>query len=501
MPDAPIVAGKYRLIAKISEGGMGAVWSAEHLELNCPAAVKLLSSAFADSPETLARFKREAQAAASLRSTNIVQILDFGIDRGAPYIAMELLQGHTLAAHLSLHGRITPREAAIILSQVARAVTWAHGMGIIHRDLKPGNIFLSQDAGETVVKLLDFGIAKPMGFSVSEAPVTLTGTIVGTPQYMSPEQASGRRTVDHRTDIWSFGIVAYECITGRRAFETDTLGGLMLAICSDPLPVPSKVADVPRGFDEWFARCAHRDPERRFLSISEAADVLRFVCGLDVNAFVGVPQLYSEPPSSPYTTPRPPSTVHQENSRSSLTDAPSTITLGQFTKRGVPFPRYLILGLLFVTGAAVAVWLHLGSGNASPTSGLSPTTDLAIASAALVAAEGPREPPSDVKLVNAEAHAPLIVTLPVAGSANRDVEPPFAAEPAPKPFPRHAVQQKGADGRPSVGGRGAHASNEPTPPAVTQGARARQPAAATDPAGQPESTVTVEQVIGLRRRP
>lgn len=257
------------------------VWRAEHVELGTPAAVKLLDPTIAESAEALARFKREAQSAASLRCTNIVQIFDFGVDETLPYIAMELLRGKSLAEKLRTEGRMSPAETAAVLSQVARAAAWAHSRGIVHRDLKPGNIFLSEDADDIVVKLLDFGIAKPVQMDLSETPVTLTGAIMGTPQYMSPEQASGKKVVDHRTDIWSFAIIAFECLTAKHAFRADTLGGLVLAICTEPMPKPSGFADVPAGFDAWFARAAHRELSERFSSITEAADALRFVCGAE----------------------------------------------------------------------------------------------------------------------------------------------------------------------------------------------------------------------------
>ena len=281
MRQGRILAGKYRLVSKLTEGGMGMVWRAEHVELGSPAAVKLLDPTIADSSEALARFKREAQSAASLRCTNIVQIFDFGVDENMPYIAMELLRGKSLAEKLRAERQLSPVDTAAVLSQVARAAAWAHSQGIVHRDLKPGNIFLSEDADDIVVKLLDFGIAKPVHMDLSETPVTLTGAIMGTPQYMSPEQASGKKLVDHRTDIWSFGIIAFECIIGRHAFHADTLGGLVLAICTEPLPKPSDFAQVPPGFDEWFAQAAHRDLDKRFPTITEAADTLRFICGVE----------------------------------------------------------------------------------------------------------------------------------------------------------------------------------------------------------------------------
>ncbi len=414
MPDERVIAGKYRLISKLSEGGMGSVWRAEHLELNCDAAVKLLEPAFAESAEALARFKREAQSAASLRSTNIVQIFDFGLDNGVPYIAMELLRGQSLAERLAKEGRLSPQETGVILTQVAKAVTWAHGMGIVHRDLKPGNIFLSEDAGELLVKLVDFGIAKPLHLELTDAPVTLTGSIMGTPQYMSPEQASGRRTVDHRTDLWSFGIVAFECLTGYHAFSADTLGGLLLAICTDPLPVPSHFAQVPTGFDEWFARCAHRDPGLRFLSIAEAADVLRFVCGLEVSASLAVPQLYSEPPPRPYTalTPARATRLRAYSGASSTTDAPSIVTLAESMLLRKRHQNWLYLGGLLVTALLVAALVRF-NGRSPPTSA-SASLVLPVAASAtqqiIHVAPNPSQPQQALEVVAAQP--PVASTSP-----------------------------------------------------------------------------------------
>jgi serine/threonine-protein kinase len=280
MSEGQIIAEKYRLIERISSGGMGAVWRAEHLELGMPAAVKLIDPALADTEEGLLRFRREAQAAASLRSTNIVQIFDYGVSQGVPYIAMELLRGQSLARRLLERGKLPPAETATILTQVGKAVGWAHNRGVVHRDLKPDNVFLAEDAGETVVKLLDFGIAKQFEVKFDATPTTMTGAMIGTPFYMSPEQAGGKKSVDFRLDIWAFAVIAFECITGKRPFNSDTLGGLVLAICSEPLPKPSSVGEVPAGFDEWFARAAHRDLNQRYSSIREAADDLRRVCSL-----------------------------------------------------------------------------------------------------------------------------------------------------------------------------------------------------------------------------
>jgi eukaryotic-like serine/threonine-protein kinase len=488
MPDVRVIAGKYRLVTKLSEGGMGSVWSAEHLELNCPAAVKLLDRSFADSPEALARFKREAQSAASLRSTNIVQILDFGLDDGVPYIAMELLRGQTLAQRLAEKGLLSPIETATILSQVARAVAWAHDMGIIHRDLKPGNIFLSDDAGQTVVKLLDFGIAKALTNSSMEASMTSTGVIMGTPQYMSPEQASGSKSVDHRTDIWSFGVIAYECVVGKRAFAADTLGSLTLAICSDPLPVPSRVAPVPKGFDEWFARCSHRDPGRRFLSIDEACDILRFVCGLEVHAALSVPKLHSE-------SPPPVAAVGSSNARSgtgSSTDAPSIITLSSSLPRRRRVPKVALFVGLFVTGALLALLFRLGRGSAARAT--------AAPAASAIASVGPpalSQPISDSRLsiLSGADDVPLPQDLQKQPAARVEVAQRSLID---------VAQDRAPSGRPSTtttpSGSSSIAQTAPTPSPTASGAPPHDSATQSGPMTAGSAlTKTVENTFGLKR--
>ncbi|MGE5786906.1 MAG: protein kinase domain-containing protein [Myxococcales bacterium] len=277
--EGKILAGRYRLLRKLGQGGMGAVWRAEHITLGTPVAIKLIDASIADSTDALMRFKREAQSAAELHSTHVVHILDYGVDQLVPYIAMELLEGESLAVHLARVGRLAPPRVAEILSQVGRALSRAHAAGIVHRDLKPENIFLVSEEDEEIVKVLDFGIAKRVNaLSVSGGVKTSTGALLGSPLYMSPEQARGHATVDHRTDIWSLAVIAYQCITGSRPFCADTLGALLFSICSDPMPVPSAVAEVPPGFDAWFARAAARDPAARFSSANEAVAELRRVC-------------------------------------------------------------------------------------------------------------------------------------------------------------------------------------------------------------------------------
>ena len=272
-----ILGDKYRLVRPLSEGGMGSVWLAEHLTLASPVAVKLIAAEVARTPYRLQRFLREARTAAASRGPHVVQILDHGVDEGTPYIVMELLEGESLAQRLARVERLSPRETELVIRQVGRALSRAHETGIVHRDLKPANIFITHNEDDEIVKLFDFGIAKsPVdGLGAALGNQTRTGSILGTPYYMSPEQLEASRRCDHRTDVWAMGVIAFECLIGHVPFTGGGIGGLVLAVCTHPLPVPSQHGPVPDGFDGWFARACARELEQRFSSAREAANELR----------------------------------------------------------------------------------------------------------------------------------------------------------------------------------------------------------------------------------
>ena len=270
-----IIASKYCLLYEIGRGGMGSVWVAEHLTLRSKVAVKLINPSLVASPGALQRFEREARAAARLRSPYVVQVFDYGIDAGSPYLTMELLEGESLAARISRLGRISSLETLLVMEQLGRAVTRAHTEGFVHRDLKPDNVFLVDGDKDFFVKVLDFGIAKALRPTptMKGDPITLSGALLGSPNHMSPEQAEGR-SVDARTDLWSMGVIAFECLTGRLPFQGDSLPALLRSICYDPVPVPSSVRRVPAGFDAWFARAVARNPDERFQTAKELVDAL-----------------------------------------------------------------------------------------------------------------------------------------------------------------------------------------------------------------------------------
>jgi serine/threonine-protein kinase len=283
-----VLAGRYRLDRQLGQGGMGSVWLAEHLMLRSHVAVKLMDPAIAATPEGAERFRREAQAAASLRSTHIVQVLDYGVDEVGPFLVMELLQGETLADRLARHGRLAPERTVSLLVQVARAVGRAHAAKIIHRDLKPDNIFLVREDDQEVVKVLDFGIAK-IAHTQLVGLKTRSGMTMGTLHYMSPEQAEGKSAIDHRSDLWAIAVIACECITGARPFDGETFGEVILKICVRPIPVPSSLAPVPAGFDAWFAKATERDAGARFQSAAEMVDALRDALAADQGAAAHAP--------------------------------------------------------------------------------------------------------------------------------------------------------------------------------------------------------------------
>ncbi|MDF2694216.1 MAG: Serine/threonine protein kinase [Labilithrix sp.] len=264
---------------------MGKVWVARHKGLETEVVVKFLAAS-SDPEDAATRFASEAAAAAAVKSPHVVQMFDHGITPdGLRYIVMELLEGRDLAKHLAEHGPMAPRDVALMVAQIAKALSKAHQAGVIHRDIKPENIFLCDgDVGEMFVKVLDFGIAKREQQATSK---TTTGMVIGTPFYMSPEQILGERPVDARTDIWSLGVVTFEALTGKRPFDGATVGALTLSIHHAKPPPPSAIArSVPAPMDEWFARACARTPEDRFTTAREAGQAILVAAG-DVSAVSG----------------------------------------------------------------------------------------------------------------------------------------------------------------------------------------------------------------------
>ena len=298
MSDAPslagsIIGGKYRVLRLIGSGGMGTVWEGAHVTLGTRVAIKFIKPRFSDQAEARARFEIEARAAAKLNSKHAVHVFDYGVSpEGLPYIVMEFLEGESLSDAIIGRGPLAASEVARIIAQAARALAKAHAAGIVHRDLKPDNIFLARtdepvEGLPYVVKLVDFGIAKmfeeepPEGASSRMGGPTREGTVIGTPNFMAPEQLTVGGAPGPLTDLWSLGACTFAAMTGRLPFEGDVLGDIVLKVCASPMPAPSKInPGVPHGFDAWFARACSRDPARRFQTADELAQALAGVCGM-----------------------------------------------------------------------------------------------------------------------------------------------------------------------------------------------------------------------------
>jgi eukaryotic-like serine/threonine-protein kinase len=283
-----LVGGRYELEALVGKGGIGEVWRARHIALNSRVAIKFLQLASAQKESAQRRFTTEAQLTAQLKTPHAVQVFDFGVtEDGQPYLVMELLEGETLGRRLERLKRLKIEDVVRLLGQAARALHRAHALHIVHRDFKPDNIVIAvDDEGLDQVKVLDFGVAKLVGaldegVELDEAAVsgrpaaapsfTRTGAVLGTPLYMAPEQVRNPSDVDLKADIWAFGVVAFECLTGRPPFLGSSLVELFERIQACDRPSASFIEpSVPPGFDAWFDMACAPDPTRRFMNASIA---------------------------------------------------------------------------------------------------------------------------------------------------------------------------------------------------------------------------------------
>jgi hypothetical protein len=271
-----VVGGKLRVERILGQGGMGVVVVATHLDLDQLVAVKVVHDEIARDPEVVERFLREARACARLRSEHVCKVQDFGrLESGAPYLVMELLDGHDLGSVIEA-ARLPTTVAAEYVLQACVGIAEAHAAGVIHRDLKPKNLFVTQRLDDTpLIKVLDFGIAKAP--TKAEAQLTKTTTVIGSPGYMSPEQLRSARDVDVRSDIWSLGVILYECVAGKLPFASDTLMELAVKIAMDP-PTPLGPEVDPR-YAAIVMRCLEKTADRRFANVGDLAGELASLIG------------------------------------------------------------------------------------------------------------------------------------------------------------------------------------------------------------------------------
>ncbi|MFO0847282.1 MAG: protein kinase [Gemmataceae bacterium] len=280
-PGAPPTAvGEYQILAEVGRGGMGVVYHARHVRLNRQAAVKMILSGRYASPEDQMRFRIEGELLARLRHPNVVEVYETGQHAGRPFLALEWVGGGTLEKLLA-GPPLPPGRAAELAERLAEAVQHAHQNGVIHRDLKPANVLLAEDG---TPKVTDFGLARPL--AADAAGLTATGTVMGTPSYMAPEQARGDRAVGPAADVYALGAVLFALLTGRPPFQGPTPVDVLLAVMEDPPPSASQLRrGLPRDLDTIARRCLEKDPARRYPSAGElAADLRRWRTGRPILA-------------------------------------------------------------------------------------------------------------------------------------------------------------------------------------------------------------------------
>jgi serine/threonine-protein kinase len=299
---------------------MGSVWVARHLQLDVDVAVKFMNPDTAASANARMRFEREAKAAAKLKNTHIVQIIDYGAEDETLYLVMELLVGEDLASRIRRFGQLPLPTVASILGQACKGLTLAHEAGIVHRDLKPANIFVARDGHDEIVKVLDFGIAKAPAAAVS-SDSTRTGSLLGSPNYMSPEQIIDSKLVDWRSDIWALGVIAFECLTGREPFQGAEVGGVLVGVCHGAIPIPSQLAPhLGPEVDRFFQRALARPLEQRFQHAVDFAKALQALAEAEggvartsalpqLAPIPSGPRLNSPPPQAPQAGWSPPPAV------------------------------------------------------------------------------------------------------------------------------------------------------------------------------------------------
>jgi len=272
-----VVAGKYRIERLLGQGGMGAVFVAKHELLHQPVALKVMLGDTDDSGQSRLRFLNEARAAAKIEGEHVARVFDVGESSdGSLFIAMELLEGSDLSQLLAARGSLPVSEVVDYVAQALHALAQAHALGIVHRDLKPANLFLARRRDATqVVKVLDFGISKAMEPVAGMSPSTLTGSVLGTPFYMAPEQVRDGRTVDARTDIWAIGVILFELLAGRRPFDGRTVAEVFASILERTPPALREIReDLPEALTAIVMRCLAKDARERFASVEELGKAL-----------------------------------------------------------------------------------------------------------------------------------------------------------------------------------------------------------------------------------
>ena len=411
-----IVVEKYRLDTPIGQGGMGSVWRATHLTIGRAVAIKFLDGGGTSAERRADRFLREAKIAAAIRHRNIVDIVDYGvIGSTQPFIVMELLEGRSLASRLDDPEPLPDIELLRIVAQLLAGLAAVHATGIVHRDMKPDNVLLVDDDGAYEPKIVDFGISRAIDAETAPSGrITNTGAILGTPEYMSPEQARGMRTIDGRSDLFSVGVILYEGLAGRPPFQAENPGDILIMIATqDPRPLDLARADLPEAVLDVVDRALARDRDARYATAKEMRDaVLAAIAACEARGAA---------------RPRQPVAVERDRGSRTLRAelplelrrqmSPETTRTGDdlVLKTRVPAAVPLVAMGLLVSVVAFAVWA-LGDDHAN--AGAAPSADPADHALHDLPASAPTAPPTPATAETAEPSLPP--PLPAA------LEPPIA---------------------------------------------------------------------------
>lgn len=384
-----VIADRYHVEKKLGEGGMGAVYLGEHVKMGRKSAIKVMAQSMTGDSEAIARFNREAANAARINHPNVCAIYDFGeTEGGLIYLAMEFIEGESLNDLLKREGALVPARAASILEQTGNALQAAHDMGIVHRDLKPDNIMIARRGTTEVVKVVDFGIAKAMGGEEGQK-VTKTGLVVGTPEYMSPEQLSGDK-LDGRSDIYSLALVFYRMITGALPFKADTAQETMIKrLTDDPMPLAEARPDLTFSsqLQRVMDRALQRMPADRYDSAAAFARDARAAVGAMPSAAApptpdteGATQLIG---ATDGVTARLAATRVSDSAKTVATPAtpiPATARASAAAPKRKPTVAIAAtIGVLIVGGGVAVTALQHGDGGDPPEPGVRQPTDSPVA--------------------------------------------------------------------------------------------------------------------------
>jgi eukaryotic-like serine/threonine-protein kinase len=491
------VVGKYRIDRIVGKGGMGIVAQAMHLQLGQPVAMKFLLPEVRGDQQIVQRFVREAQAAAQLRSEHVARVIDVGaLENSAPYMVLEYLDGTDLA-HFP-RSQLTVGATVDLVLQACEALAEAHALGIVHRDIKPGNFFVTRGAdGGLLLKVLDFGISK-----VPAANSELTGshTVIGTPVYMSPEQMRSPRAVDHRSDIWSLGVVLYELLQGAPPYRDDAFLAMAIKVVNDPLPALS--VRLPGDLDQIVYRCLEKNPAKRFQTVAALAHALSKYAQSETQAAISVQRTkHLVGPTTPHVPVEPDSTRSEAR--------PSTLS-GSVTARTVPLhkriPRRRPIAVLVVAAGIVALAVagsYIAGSTRSSTARERPaiTTSPPSIPSPTPPATAPPTPANGP--TTAEATAPVPAPQAADATSSKISTPGHASvtdpDTAPAPAPTETARATGPTARPRSGETPPKSATSPPADAIVKKPARTRKRPATAPPAQPAPEPPARNFLDVRK--